>query len=63
MIEQGRSCVEMAQQLHAVQRAVENAKTAMIQDHLDHCLREALIRPNGKVRQTVAEFGTITKFL
>lgn len=63
MMEEGRSCVEIAQQLHAVQRAVESAKTAMIHDHLDHCLQDALTRPGGKVRQTVAEFRAITKFL
>ena len=38
MIEGGRSCVELAQQLHAVENAVTNAKRELIHDHIDHCL-------------------------
>ena len=38
MIEQGRPCLEIAQQLHAVEKAVINAKRVLIHDHIDHCL-------------------------
>lgn len=38
MIEAGKPCVEIAQQLQAVEKAVANAKRALIHDHLDHCL-------------------------
>lgn len=38
MIESGRTCVEIAQQLQAVEKAVTNAKRVLIHDHLDHCL-------------------------
>lgn len=38
MIEDGKPCVEIAQQLLAVEKAVVNAKRALIQDHIDHCL-------------------------
>lgn len=38
MIEAGKPCFDIAQQLHAVERAVANAKRALIHDHLDHCL-------------------------
>lgn len=38
MIEQGRPCSELAQQLHAVERAIAAAKKTLIQDHIDHCL-------------------------
>lgn len=38
MIETGKPCVELAQQLQAVEKAVENAKRALIHDHVDHCL-------------------------
>lgn len=41
MIEDGRPCLETAQQLQAVEKAVANAKRALIHDHLDHCLDEA----------------------
>src|SRR3546814_9993277 len=35
MIEAGRPCVDIAQQLHAVEKAVANAKKALINDHID----------------------------
>jgi uncharacterized protein len=38
MIEAGRHCVDLAQQLHAVEAAVTNAKRELIQDHIEHCL-------------------------
>ncbi|MFZ7094314.1 metal-sensing transcriptional repressor [Primorskyibacter sp. 2E233] len=38
MIEEGRPCVEVAQQLQAVESAIRNAKQALIHDHMDHCL-------------------------
>jgi len=38
MIEAGKPCIEIAQQLQAVEKAVANAKRTLIHDHLDHCL-------------------------
>ena len=38
MIEAGKPCVEIAQQMQAVENAVANAKRALIHDHIDHCL-------------------------
>ncbi|KNX40142.1 Copper-sensing transcriptional repressor CsoR [Roseovarius tolerans] len=38
MIEVGKPCLEIAQQMQAVEKAVVNAKRALIHDHLDHCL-------------------------
>jgi len=38
MIEAGRPCVDLAQQLHAVEAAVTNAKRELIHDHIEHCL-------------------------
>ena len=40
MIEDGKPCLELAQQLQAVEKAIANAKRAMIHDHMDHCLDE-----------------------
>ena len=40
MIEDGKPCLEVAQQLQAVEKAVANAKRALIHDHMDHCLDE-----------------------
>jgi hypothetical protein NreA len=37
MIEAGKPCLEIAQQMQAVEKAVANAKRALIHDHMDHC--------------------------
>ena len=37
MIEDGRSCVDLAQQLHAVEAAVTSAKRELIHDHFENC--------------------------
>lgn len=38
MIEAGKPCLEVAQQLQAVEKAVASAKRALIHDHVDHCI-------------------------
>ncbi|SFJ12224.1 metal-sensing transcriptional repressor [Celeribacter neptunius] len=38
MIEEGRSCRDIAQQLQAVESAIRNAKQTLIHDHMEHCL-------------------------
>lgn len=53
MIEEGRPCLDIAQQLQAVESAVRNAKQALIHDHVDHCLGGG---ENEEVR-------TITRYL
>ena len=63
MIEAGRPCLDIAQQLHAVEKAVENAKRTLIQDHLDHCLEDAVGSIGREQRRTIDEFKTITKYL
>lgn len=63
MIEGGRPCLDIAQQLHAVEKAITNAKRTLIQDHLDHCLEDTLgALPRGQ-RQSIDEFKSITKYL
>ena len=38
MIEAGKPCLELAQQLHAVEAAIAKAKKELIHDHIEHCL-------------------------
>lgn len=63
MIEAGRSCLELAQQLHAVEKAIGQAKKTLIQDHLDHCLDDAIDLPARERRRSVEEFKLIAKYL
>ena len=62
MIEKGRECVELAQQLHAVEKAISNAKKTLIHDHIDHCLEDS-VADDKAARQSIVEFKEITKYL
>jgi DNA-binding FrmR family transcriptional regulator len=63
MIEQGEPCVEIAQQLQAVESAIENAKKALIHDHINHCLEENLKLSGAKGRAALKDFRLIAKYL
>ena len=63
MIEAGRSCVDIAQQLHAVEKAIAQAKKTLIQDHIDHCLEQAAGPVPRERRGPISEFKEITKYL
>ena len=61
MIESGRPCADIAQQLQAVEKAIVSAKKALIHDHLDHCLSHA--EETEGMGSAVEEFRTISKYL
>lgn len=63
MIESGRPCLDLAQQLHAVEKAVCQAKKTLIHDHLDHCLEQAVGPLERGQRVPVDEFKAIAKYL
>jgi DNA-binding FrmR family transcriptional regulator len=63
MIEAQRPCLDIAQQLHAVEKAIAQAKKTLIQDHLDHCLEEAAGPLPRAQRRSIDEFREITKYL
>ncbi len=63
MIEAGRGCLDLAQQLHAVERAITAAKKALIHDHIDNCLEQAADATPREARVSIDEFKEITKYL
>jgi hypothetical protein NreA len=64
MLGEGRSCMELAQQLQAVERAVNSAKKALIHDHLDRCLQKSTGgRRNSQNQALVSEFREMAKYL
>ena len=63
MMEEERPCLDIAQQLHAVERAISAAKKLVIHDHLDHCLEVVATAGTGTMRSSVAQFKDITKYL
>ncbi|WP_271408379.1 metal-sensing transcriptional repressor [Pseudomonas sp. Q1-7] len=63
MIEGGRACVDIAQQLHAVEKAICQAKRTLIQDHIDHCLEDTVGALTSGEKAPLEEFKQITKYL
>lgn len=63
MIEGGRSCLDIAQQLQAVESAIVGAKRTLIQDHLDHCLEHVVGTIPREQRRPIDEFKAIAKYL
>ena len=63
MIESNRPCLDIVQQLHAVEKAISQAKRVLIQDHVDHCLEAAIGSIPKDQRRPLDEFKEITKYL
>ena len=61
MMADGRKCLDLAQQLHAVESAVSNAKRELIHDHIEHCLDEPESALSGK--GALKELKAITRYL
>jgi len=63
MVEQGRPCGQIAQQLQAVENAIESAKKALIHDHISHSLERSFKAPGGRARTALRDFKLIAKYL
>jgi len=63
MLEDEKPCLDIAQQLSAVEKAITNAKRTLIHDHLDHCLEHALEDSQHASDTSLSEFKEITKYL
>jgi uncharacterized protein len=63
MIENQRECLAVAQQLHAVEKALQSAKRIYVQDHIDNCLEEAAGVMPREARDSLSEFKEIAKYL
>ena len=64
MFGEGRSCLDLAQQLHAVEKAILEVKKALIHDHVDNCLDAAANGGSGKsTKNVLAEFKAISRYL
>ncbi len=63
MFDEGRSCVELAQQLQAVEKAINEAKRRLIHDHVDHCLDSAANGKGVRPPALVDEFKAISRYL
>lgn len=58
MIEENEKCIDISMQLHAVVKALVEAKKTIIHDHIEHCLSEENLNVND-----LKEFKEIAKYL
>ena len=63
MLEENRGCLDVAQQLHAVEKSITNAKKTLVHDHIDHCLNHAINDNTIDSAEALKEFKDITKYL
>ena len=63
MLMADRPCMELAQQLHAVEKAIGNAKKELIKDHIHHCMEETSGALPRELKDLLKEFQGVTKYL
>jgi uncharacterized protein len=63
MVEKGRPCAQIAQQLQAVESAIESAKKALIHDHISQTLERSLKTSGSKGQAALRDFSLIAKYL
>ena len=56
MIEEDRYCLDVLTQLRAVRAALTRVETSLLQDHLNHCIEDAIVSGNvSEQRKKAAE--------
>jgi DNA-binding FrmR family transcriptional regulator len=63
MMEESRGCLDIAQQLQAVESAITSAKKTLVHDHIGHCLEHAVRDGTQSAADNIREFKEITKYL
>jgi DNA-binding FrmR family transcriptional regulator len=65
MLENERSCLDIAQQLQALESSVSKAKKTFVHSHIDQCLGQAVRtrKSTQSADNTISEFKAITKYL
>ncbi len=63
MLEEGRRCVDLAQQLFAVESAIAIAKRELIHDHIEHCLGDGVDSNEVTPAAALDEFKQLAKYL
>jgi len=63
MLTDERSCMDLAQQLQAVENTVRKVKRALVQDHMEHCIADAAAHGGMTAQQALREFKAMAKYL
>ena len=61
MVEEGRDCSEVLVQIAAVRAAINNVGKVILQDHIQHCLVEAVERDDEQALDDLCQ--AIDKFI
>ncbi|WP_333859410.1 metal-sensing transcriptional repressor [Clostridium sp.] len=61
MIENGRYCIDISNQIIAAQALLKKANLLILKQHLNHCVKEAFLQNAGeeKVEEVVSLLGKI----
>jgi uncharacterized protein len=62
MVAEERSCLELAQQLHAIERAIASTKRELIHTRIDRCLTAAAATPM-QAKSALSEVRSLGKYL
>jgi DNA-binding FrmR family transcriptional regulator len=62
MIEEGRYCVDVSNQILATQSLLKKANLLILKQHMDHCVTEAFEQGNGreKIDEIMAILAKVT---
>jgi DNA-binding FrmR family transcriptional regulator len=63
MFAEGRSCVDLARQLQAVESIVHLAKRALIKGHMEGRIGDTLNDGGMTAKQALSEFKSLSKYL
>ena len=55
MVEEDKYCIEVLTQISAATRALQGVALELLDDHLQHCVRDALAQPGTEADAKVAE--------
>lgn len=63
MVEEDRYCVDISNQILATQAILRNINLQILQDHLNHCVKEAMVLENGeeKITEIMSIIEKLTK--
>ncbi|HJP67291.1 MAG TPA: metal-sensing transcriptional repressor [Sphingomicrobium sp.] len=63
MLTDNRSCIDLAQQLQAVESTVRKVKRALVEDHMQHCIADAANSGTMSADEALRQFKALTKYL
>jgi DNA-binding FrmR family transcriptional regulator len=55
MVDEDSYCIDVLTQISAVTRALQGVALELLDDHLQHCVRDALANPGAEADEKVAE--------